>query len=186
MKIKSIVTLCKKRNYAVLAMSENGTQWLGDGCALYPLYEAPIYDQTSLCAAYDITENQSDKIIFQTSDEKSIPLCIKDDDLTETAIGEYSVTVGYKGKDYAVFSTPDGALFLNRKYLTPFKDMDGAEIYLRYAESGQAYFAVKFGFMLYGVIMPDYIADEMLCENLKSLSTQCGYALSKKESKESD
>ena len=58
-------------------------------------------------------------------------------------------------------------MFINEKYLAPFTG-DDADIYVRYMEGGNPYFAVKRGFMLYGIIMPIMIG-ENFADELKQL-----------------
>ena len=47
MKIKKIIDLCKKRGIFRLYAGES-VQWISDGCALYPLYNLPEFDEETL------------------------------------------------------------------------------------------------------------------------------------------
>ena len=62
MKLKKVISLCHQRKTFRLfdKISENGeiVQWMGDGCAAYPLNGLPILDEETLCAVFDISEKQ--------------------------------------------------------------------------------------------------------------------------------
>ena len=60
-KIKKIIDLIKKSG--VLAIYEGkDCQWLSDGHATYPVTDLPEICSVTLCAMYDITAKQADKL----------------------------------------------------------------------------------------------------------------------------
>ena len=177
MKIKQIVQLCRKSGKMIILRGNDDVQWLGDGESMYPLYDAPLYDESSLYAAYDINESQRSKILFKHADIEKMKICFADEDATETQTDKSDISIEYADRKLAAFHTQEGILFLDKKYLAPLKDMEGAEVFLRYTNDNMPYFAVKLGFMICGVIMPVNIIDEKFTEQLHSLYRQCELSL---------
>lgn len=165
MKIKTVISICKKERHIALVEGA-GRQWLGTACALYPLLDAPWFDRESLCATYDIDDAVREKIRF-TEGEAPSTLCFETSDQTESAAKSDGMTIGYGGDILRPVHTEQGVMFINEKYLAPFAG-DDADIYVRYMKGGTPYFAVKRGFMLYGIIMP-VVVGENFADELKQL-----------------
>ncbi len=165
MKIKTVISICKKERHIAL-LDAAGRQWLGTACAFYPLLDAPHFDRESLCATYDIDDAAREKIRF-TEGEAPSTLCFETSDQTESEAKCDGMTIGYGGDILRPVHMEQGVMFINEKYLAPFAG-DDADIYVRYMEGGTPYFAVKRGFMLYGIIMPT-AAGENFADELKQL-----------------
>ena len=79
MKIKKIVDICRGSGRITLMNDEAGRQWLSDGVGCYPLLDAPLFDEESLYATFDITEKQQEnikKIVEKIYHEDIFSFCV--------------------------------------------------------------------------------------------------------------
>lgn len=174
MKIEKIINLCKRRG--TLNIYENeGAQWITDGCALYPLFGLPLFDEDSICAAYDITGETAEKMNITFNKKMPSTLDYSDDAENETECARGAAIFGA----LVPITTSHGIEFIQSKYLSPFADSDDnmLRIYERRNAEGMTYFAVKDGLMLVGLIMPYDCIDEAFVKRLKDLAEQCEITL---------
>lgn len=66
---------------------------------------------------------------------------------------------------------------MNGDSLAPLADQEDKMLYERQTASGETYFAVKSGFMVNGIVMPENIVDEVLLRQLKALYQECELTL---------
>ncbi len=182
MLIKKITAQCKKNKCAVLfddRRSQTGDvvmQWLSTGRAIYPLFDAPYFETSTLVAAYDF----DDKIAV--SHERDLPKSINFADAAEkecvcTAL---DMNVAVNGRTLQPYVTQQGIAFLDAQVFAPLKDADAGQVsvYERYAPSGERYFAVKSGFMLYAIVLPESdVINREFVEELELLHRHCHTAL---------
>lgn len=178
MEIKKIINLCKKSGQLRIFENE-GAQWISDGYACYPLFGLPLFDEASICAAYDITAKKAAKM--HITFDLNLPLNLDFSDDTENEM--------QRERGEALFgalipiTTSHGIEFIQSKYLTPFSDSDDKMlfIYERTSEAGNTYFAVKDGLMLVGLIMPYDCINEGFVKRLRDVAEQCEITLYNKQ-----
>ena len=156
MVVKKIIQICKKSGF--ISLYDDGkrkSQWLGDVSSFYPLYRMPVFDEESLCAAYDITEKQAEKIRFSHTDMPR-GINFSDVDEGEHIIEPIDMALIYGGTQVQPYMTSQGIKFMDRRYMGPIEDEGDThrEVYERFTESGVMYFAVKIGLRLVAVIFP--------------------------------
>lgn len=176
MEIKKIISFCKKSGYLYLFETE-AEQWISDGCALFPLYNMPLFDEESILKAYDIPEKKAAKMNIR----HDLRLPSGYNFANETA-DEMPCEIGDEvfGKATAI-TTSRGMMFINSKYLTPFAgDEDMLYIFERTREDGEVYFAVKIGFSLVALVLPFDCVNENFVARLKKIYEQCELALCNK------
>lgn len=88
MKIRKIIDICKRSGHIFLFDTER-EQWISDGCAVFPMFNLPRFDENSLYKTYDITDKQANKIIFHH--EAELPVSYNFNDV---APGETSSNAG--------------------------------------------------------------------------------------------
>ena len=152
MKIKKIVDICRKSGQ-IRILNGKDMQWLGDGVAFYPLEDAPLFDEDSLCATFDITEKQKESILFKIEAELPENICFESNCDGEDYAERSDIGITYKGDDLHIYHSAKGALYMKAKYLRPLSSED-VEIFLRETKDGTPYFVCKMGFMIQAVIMP--------------------------------
>lgn len=152
MKIKSVVDICKKSGFMYLIMDKDGIQWLGDGVAYYPLVNAPVFDEESIYSTFDITEKAAEGIIFR-NEEIPEGFNFGTDCDGEMYAERNDVVVSYRNKEYYIYHTEDGALYVNVNYLRPL-EKDNVEVYIRYTKDKKPYFVYKLGYMVQAVVAP--------------------------------
>lgn len=177
MKLKKVASLCKQtgvyRLYDRISESGEITQWLGDGYAAYPLDGLPILDEESLCAVFDITEKQREKLIIRRD---TLPESLNVDDVTpnELIIREKNLSVTYDGRGLKPLRTRNGIIFIQGKYLSPLDDViDMVQFYERVTSSGTPYIVAKTGLLIAAVIFPYSAVSEPFVEELEELARQC-------------
>ena len=109
MQIKKIVALCKKRKLVTLYETKDEVQWLGDGIAIYPLYDMPYFTADLFCSLYDITDKQSEKIEFKTSEMPST-VDVSDAALNETQCEAIDISIYFGGKRLIPIKTSEGII----------------------------------------------------------------------------
>lgn len=156
MKLNAIGSILKARK-TIHIREGAACQWLGDGIALYAMYNLPWLNLDNVFTLFDITEDNRGKF-YLTEQELPEIYNFNDDDSTEELIGERSLfTIGFNGRNLIPLKTSRGVLYVDKKYLKPFADLpDGFELFARTTESGAVYIVVKSGLFILGIIMPYY------------------------------
>lgn len=153
MKIQKIVDLCKKSGQMYKTKAE-GTQWIGNGYAIYPLYDLPDLTTEELCTIYGISEEQQEKMILNdkdVSEYKAIDFgTIKPDEEPAEVI---KLGLFYGGASLIMLKCAGGISFVKRAYLTPFKEE--TQFWRRVGASGSEYFVVTAGMFVVGIILPE-------------------------------
>lgn len=156
MKLNAIGSILKAQK-SIYICEGAACQWLGDGVALYAVYNLPRLTRENVFTLFDIAEDNRGKFYFH---ERELPTIynFNDDDSTEELIGERSLfTIVFNGRNLMPLKTSQGMLYIDKKYLKPFADLpDGFELCTRTTESGEVYIAVKAGLFILGIIMPYY------------------------------
>ena len=178
MEIKKIINLCKKSG-ALRIYENEGVQWISDGYALYPLFGLPLFDEESICAAYDISAKKAEKMHITFDLNLPANFDFRDDTAEETQCKRGSPIFG----GLIPITTSHGIEFIQSKYLLPFADHDDNMLYIfeRTTAAGATYFAIKDGLMLAGLVMPYDCINEGFVNNLKDICEQCEIALVNKQ-----
>lgn len=177
MKMKALVKLCKSAGYVMAATDDEGTQWMGDGHCLFPLYGMPTFSRESFCKTFEITEKQQDKITFRFGEGLPDAICASDQCDGERRIQEVDIRLGTEAGYVIPYMTQLGIRFMKETYMAPLADIENElTVYERMSESGDVYFAVKVGFMTKAIIMPTDILNKKFIEQISEISSQCQIA----------
>lgn len=152
MKIQKIVDLCKKSGQMYITHAED-TQWVGNGQAVYPLYDIPNLTAEELCVIYGITEEQQEKMILNEKSAEEYGVSFSPLSSSEEAIEAVPMGITYGGSSYIMLKCKDGISFIKRIYFTPFKEE--TQLWRRIAASGIEYFVVTAGMFVVGIILPE-------------------------------
>ncbi len=170
--LKKIAKLCRKSRHIVLCDEERGgTQWLGDGAAMYPLHGMPELDEETVFLVLDIPEEKRGEFKVEHKLLPS-PYCYEDSMDGERMILDSEVAIKLEGSWIAPARTSLGLWFYNPAYLEPLADLDGVELWERETEYGQIYLAAKSGMFLVGLIMPMLPKPVKLAGILENLSRE--------------
>lgn len=177
MEIKKIINFCKKRG-ALYLFDGDGVQWISDGVAVYPLFNLPIFDEESILKAYDISGKKAEKLFMKRDDHLPAAYDFSDECKGEAVCEVGDVIFG----DALAISTSTGMMFIERKYLSPFRDMEDDMLYIyeRMTPEGQTYFAIKIGFSLVGIVQPYDCINEAFVDKLGKYYERCLVALENK------
>ncbi len=178
MKIQKLIKICKAEHTLYLCDTQDGVQWLGNGKALFPLFNHPIYEEKSIFAAFGIDEKQQDKITFKHF--SATPAHI---DISDTADGEFlaeragGIAIYYGGRYLIPYKTQQGIMFISGDSLAPLADDDNKMLFERRAANGSTYFAIKSGFMISGIVLPENVIDDVFVRQIHDLHIQCALTL---------
>ena len=181
MKLKKVISLCNQQKTFRLfdKISEGGeiVQWMGDGCAAYPLNGLPILDEETLCAVFDISEKQ----LKNTSVQRlTMPdaLNVGDTDPDERVLKDDDFSITYGGTEVLPLRTRTGIIFIQQKYLAPLEDvLDVVQLYERVTPDGQTYVAAKAGLLIAAVFFPYSVINEKFVTRLEEITRESRRAL---------
>lgn len=186
MKIKAIAQLCKKAGMVYLYEDKNHLQWVGDGCAIYPLFDLPPMNKDSLFTIFNIPEKQRGKIIFDNGFTPT-GVCLDDVAYGETMLCDGDMRIISGGRTLIPLRTQMGLIFINEKYLSPVSDIpETMELFERVSADGRQYIAIKSGMYIYGVVLPVDVINDDFVKEMDSLTAQCRIALDNKKSQNDD
>ena len=169
MKIKKVVDICKDSNILVL-IKQNDIQWMGSDHALYPLYDMPELDPESVLIAYDVPENKRKKMALRYKDAGELHLCL-DDICQESRCEWMNIGVIADGAELLPVETATGMRYIDRSFALPLADAEeDIEIYERYTESGQLYFALKVGLIVKGIVT-EFRPRKLMADKLDRLAS---------------
>lgn len=189
MKVKKLINICKKSGRVMLFETQGGEiQWLGDDIAVYPLYELPLFDEYTLCKAYDITEKQAERIMFRHEPELPSGYYYGDIESGETLCEPIEMVIAACGTSVQPYRTSHGIMFIDRKYFQPLEDENESalEVYERTTAKGNMYFAIKRGFELLCIVMPFDIVNKKFVNMLREIYERATVVLESKESAASE
>ncbi|MGN0173973.1 MAG: hypothetical protein ACI39F_05990 [Acutalibacteraceae bacterium] len=181
MKIKKIIDLCKKQKMMILIDDENyDYQWLSDGYGIYPLLGLPKFNLEQLCNTYDISTKQQEKMCLREclklpDDYDFSDVSAQDD----TPCRREDFGFAFDERSAIPLKNERGICFIDKKYLAPLEDVEEeVGIYTRYDKAGKMYFALKVGYMLYGIATPmkNIITIDFI-NKLKTLAELCEISL---------
>lgn len=176
MKLKKVISLCHQRKTFRLfdKISENGeiVQWMGDGCAAYPLNGLPILDEETLCAVFDISEKQLKNTSIRRLTMPDV-LNIGDTDPDERVLKDDDFSIIYGGTEVKPLKARNGIIFIQQKYLAPLEDvLDVVQLYERVTPDGQTYVAAKAGLLIAEVIFPYSVINEKFVTRLEEITQE--------------
>ena len=179
MKIKNIAGICKKRKTVVIydrTDPETGElqQYIGDGGAIYPVYELPYVEKESLMAIFDVPEKQRDDIHFEKTElPEAYDMADAVPDGEEMVTAEDVMLIS-GGRTLKPLHTSDGMVFIDIKYIRPMADvLDVLEFYERKTPKGQIYIVAKAGYLLQAVIEPLQTVSEDFTRTMENLAAMC-------------
>lgn len=183
MEIKRIISLCKKSGRLIL-FENDGEQWISDGAAIFPLKDMPRFDKETICRTYDISEKKAGQMDIRHEPKMPDGYNVWDNTPSETPC-DYDERFL---EALVPVKTSEGLLFIQKRYLSPFRDTPPDMLYLyeRHRPGGGIYFAVKVGFELVGVVSPFDCVNEDFVGRIKNLYEQCEVALFNKREREKD
>lgn len=182
MKLKKVAALCNSAAAYHLydQVDSTGavdTQWLGDGCAAYPLHGLPYLSEQELYRMFDVPEKKQDKVYF---DHETLltALCVDDFCEGELLAEDMGVTISWGGAVLLPLRYPGGMLYIQSRYLGPLEDQaDLLQLYVRRSPSGGRYVAAKTGMLLVGIIFPYGHLRESFVERLDEIAQQTRWEL---------
>ncbi len=159
MKFNTIAQLCKRKKTIIVYNDtddgEVNMQWIGNGSAIYPLYNFPPLTRGTIFKLMDISDDKQDKVYY---DECILPYGkynFEDTDDGERECEISDIGIQYKGVIYMPLRAPHGIIYINSRLLAPFADEEnGYRLFKRETADGDTYIVVKTGFMLAGLIAP--------------------------------
>lgn len=169
MKNKDIAKICKQNKTIVVITDADGTQWAGDGAAMFPLLKMPTLDEEGFYAVFDINDKQAAGYDFKIMNFMG-GMSLDDTTPEENELKRIPIKICCEGRELEPVITSQGLAFIDNDYL---KICDGSymKVFERFKENGELYFAVKNGLMIIGIIAPYKIHDSS-AEIIRILSRQ--------------
>lgn len=148
---------------------------------MYPIIGLPYLNKEEIFTLFEIKEKEQDNYIFR---HEEAVLNFYDDNVNgERVIQPEKLTIATASTTIKPVITRHGITFYDTKYLGPLAGLSEMEIYER-EYAGGSYFAVKSGFLLYGVIMPYQIITEEFVECLGRVAHLCEEKFEEKKLKD--
>ncbi len=153
MKLKDIAKLCAK-THSIGISEVNGTQWLGNGYAAYPVFNLPPLDEDTAPAVLDFDKEKAETLDVRYVDLQSKFGLHENSDFE--ALTAVLLRFLYKGETLDAWQTESGHIvFVDPTYTKPyFADESGVPVlYLRHGRHGD-YIVGKSGMFVTAIIMP--------------------------------
>lgn len=176
MKINAIYQLCKKSG-AIRVFDHREVQWLGNGIAAYALHSAARLSEHNVFTMLDIPAKKKDEYSFSEMDAPRT-YCLEDTEAGEEAVTIPKMGLLISGKVVLPIQTRRGIVMLNSKYLKPVEKEEEMRLFVRWTEKFEPYIIVKNGLLIIAVIMPAFVVNEEMVEDLKNLTEKCEEELS--------
>ncbi len=180
MKIKALASLCKQTKGIHLYEEGNDVQWIGDGYAMYPLYNMPILNKQNIFTIFDVPDSKRNDYTFR---EAAMPegYSFSDIDDCERMLDHEGIFITRMGVTLQPLRTSQGIVFIDTDYLKPVADIkDTIELYERLTKSGRPYIAIKNGMLLVGIVQINDVIDKRFVEQMETLTKQCMFAYENK------
>lgn len=164
MKFKKIQTLLRQIKTIHIRHGE-AAQWIGDGSALYPVYNLPYLNERAMQTILDINDDAWDKYDF----EEHPTMSLNEDDVMEGMIqlDRLEITLYWKGRDLIPLIGNGKIYYIQAKYLKPFDDDMLLTYWLRDDPAlASPIIGIQEGMCLAGLIAPMVIDDKVFCESL--------------------
>ena len=171
MKLQKLKKLCVK-NSGITIFESSECMWLGDGSAMYPIYDIPKLTDEQVYAVFDIpSEKRSSVEIVRVKMPQGYNF--GDTDASESMLEPAPLTISCYGYELLPYSTVQGqAVFISREHLKPVDD-PGLSLFVRRSSNGGKYIAIKRGIILVGVILSPPVPMEDIYLRLKALANAC-------------
>lgn len=180
MLIKKLIALCKKSGLIIVYNTEDGTQWLSDGHAIFPVYKDFEFNSYSLCDIYDIDKDKVAK-----HDMTGLPALMSGADRVpdETECEVLPIKIYRNGDVHIALETKSGIAFIRQRILSPLSDTASSDIlfFERKTEAGPVY-AAKVGMQLAALILPTEIIDDNFVRDIKMFASLCEHTKERKDS----
>jgi len=177
MKIKGLAAICKARKRIYIYEKWTGnicTQWIGDGRAMYPIYNLPYMIEPNVQTLFDIPE---DKKPEYTVELKGLPDYLSDmftDNFNEEKeVQKIYPQITIKTVPVIPMLTSTGIIFVKQQYLSALSDELEPLEYFERTIGSQTFIAIKTGFTIKALVASTLRLDKDFVENLESLAIQC-------------
>lgn len=176
MKNKKVASICRRRKRATIYHAPDGTQYISPGMAAYAAYNMPKLAQDSLLAIFDVKKDDWGKwdVLLEGMPQG---ISFADEVPGEKLVERFPLPIVQNGHVLLPVMTTKGVIFIDNEYLAPLSDAPfGVELYERHGGVG-TYIAVKAGFDLVAVILPEAVINQTFVELLSTLNNACAYRL---------
>ena len=172
MKVKSIISICNaEKGVDIYGVGDKFEQFFSCNNAMYLMSGLPKLDESSAYMLFGVPVDKQEKFNVSIAEGYPQRFDLSSCDEGEVTVARSSIRIKVFGGEYEPIGTSQGVVFISTKYLAPFDDAkNGVVLYERIDKYGKIYFAVKEGFMLVGVICPEPITNEWLCNSFSKLS----------------
>lgn len=151
-KKKKVASICKSSRCLKSQITSDGTQWIGDGGAMYILAGIKPMSMDSLASMLDYTEK--DIASMTLSDIHAPDKLFSEDNSTDVQIEAPPRRVIIKNAEYLIFETSSKLIFIDGDYLKPIVADDQTTYFMR-TVPGENHTAlcVKKGFLPEAIIL---------------------------------
>lgn len=177
MKLNKLFTLLKSHKSVQIRHGE-AAQWVGDASSLYPIYNLPKLNETSIQALLGVNDDAWDKYTYQ----EYPTMKISEEDIIKGMfqLDRMKITVHWNGKDLIPLTGNGKIYYIQAKYLKPFDDETLLSFWYRQDPAqSDGIIGVNEGMCIAAFIMPIEMADPVFVETLYRM-----YELTKRQNYE--
>ncbi len=175
MKIKPIISICKRRNIMELFYDpDRDSQWLSDDIGMYLVDDLPRTTTDQLCSIYDISQKQKDSMVLLDKDELTDILNLDDISDEESPANPYDLRLIMNGESLVLFKTVAGVFYINAEYLKPLSNIPDEELFYMVRKFKNGYYlAIKCGMFLKAIVLLNACSTRVInmLNEIYSLST---------------
>lgn len=190
-KKKKVAALCKKTYTISMTTRSDGTQWVGNGTALYSMEGMPKMTPDEVAVAFDYSDTERKAMTL--NENRYIAALTVDDYPGEIIIESPSRDIIIGSEHYLMFKAADRVMFIDSGALAPVELDSQTNFFMRCIDGREEYkfLCVKNGLLAQAIIMATVISQERLDEWIADMydtinSVKTGYKYHSEDSGEPD
>ena len=164
MKLSKLFSLMKQRKRITVSQGMTA-QWVGDGTALFPIYNLPKLTENTMRTLLDLTDDAWDKYTFE--EHNTVHVSEEDFEEGQVQLEPARLSIRWNGVEYLPLMGGGEIYYIQEKYLKPFADDTLLTFALRKGALGGDLICVNEGLLLGAIIAPvDIGRDNVLQQTL--------------------
>lgn len=163
-KKKKVAALCKKAHTITMTTCSDGTQWVGNGTALYSMEGMPKMTPNEVAVAFDYSDTERETM--KLNENRYIAALTVDDYPEEIIIEDPPRDIIIGSGHYMMFKAADRVMFVDSAALAPVELDSQTNFFMRCIDGNEEYkfLCIKQGLLAQAIVIATVISQERIDE----------------------